>query len=301
MCLLVLVVTILGVGFGTEGFSKEEGSADKGIADETLPPEVDVSDEGASTPAPDSREGRIYSHIASKSQYGEDILTDPATGEAQALQWLMDEDPVDLDPLDFEDQIRLDQRFALLTIWFSSTQAWFNETNWLNDDECTWLGVTCGEPTPETQRNRRLQNGTSVVTKVEIEGNNLFGTVPPDLSLLVDLQILNLRGNFMEGSLPVVLGDLSQLTTFVINENTLTGDLTGFDFAKFPSLKILDLSSNGFTGPFPATVYSMPAIEVLVMDDNDFTGEISASIANLLTLGKLGLATNRVNVAPVVV
>jgi hypothetical protein len=139
------------------------------------------------------------------------------------------------------------------------------------------------------------------VTKVEIEGNNLFGTVPPDLSLLVDLQILNLRGNFMEGSLPVVLGDLSQLTTFVINENTLTGDLTGFDFAKFPSLKILDLSSNGFTGPFPATVYSMPAIEVLVMDDNDFTGEISASIANLLTLGKLGLATNRVNVAPVVV
>ena len=286
-CLCVLLGIILGVGFGTGAFTNEKGSSDKGVV-ETLPPEVDESVDAIATPAPDSREGRIFLHIAAMSQLGDDILSDPTSGEALALQWLIDEDPVDLDPLDFANHLRLEQRYALLTLWFNSPDPWFNVTNWLNDDECTWFGVTCGELTPEARKNRKLQEDASVVTAIEIDSNNLFGTISQDLSILADLQILNLRDNFIGGPLPVALGNLSQLRTITLNDNELTGDLSGFNFSGLVAVKILDLSSNQFSGAIPTTMYSLPAIEILVLNENAFTGEISTSIGNLQTLRKCG-------------
>jgi len=283
VCFLVLIAVILGAGFGTGAFTNEKSSTEKGT--ETTTPPAD--DEPVETPPPDTREGRIYSHIAAVSLLGDNVMANPTSGEARAIQWLIDEDPLSLDPLDFSTHFRIEQRYALLTLWFSSAEPWSKVSNWLSEDECTWHGVTCGDLETETRKTRNLQGNTSsTVTAIEIEDNNIVGTIPQDLSVLVDLQRLNLRNNFVRGTLPSVLERLSQLNIMTLNGNALTGDLTGFNFASFPSLRILDLSSNDFSGPLPTSFYSLPALEILVLDDNTFSGGISTNIGSLQLLGK---------------
>ena len=279
-CLLLILAVILGVGFGTGAFTGSDNSASTTQGGTTSP------GGSVSTPAPDARGVRLRTYLESKGVNGDATFSNPTSPEAQALQWLQDEDPLELDPLDFEDNYRIDQRYALLTLWFNSQSDWFNQTNWLSDDECTWLGVTCGEPSSETRRLRKLQDNSTVVTRLEVEGNNLQGTIPVDLSLLSNLQILNLGSNAIGGPIPSTITNLAGLTTLVLFDNALTGDLTTLDFAKLAELQILDVSVNSLQGSIPDSLWSMPSLVVLVLDDNGFSGQISTSIANLQSLRK---------------
>ncbi len=290
VCLLVVLSVILGVGFGTGAFTGDEST--EGVDNAALapvqnvPPEDTVNGETVGTPDPESRESRMRSYIASKSPNDDSLFLDPTSPEAQALQWLQDEDTLELDPLDFENHWRIDQRYALLTLWFNSQSDWFDQTNWLSEDECTWLGVTCGDAVPATQGRRKLQENSTLVTRLEIEGNNLQGRIPVDLSLLVDLKILNLASNAISGPIPPTIANLSKLTTLVLNDNTLTGALSGVDLSRLAALEILDVSGNNLVGPLPESIWTMPSINVLVMDDNAFSGELSTSVANLQSLRK---------------
>jgi hypothetical protein len=284
-CLLVIIAIVLGVGFGTGAFTGSDGESES-LSPPTLAPDDTVDGEVVATPSPDSREGRIRSYILAKSPSG-NAFVDPTSPEALALQWMQDEDPLELDPLDFDNHLRLDQRYALMTVWFNSPNNWFNQTNWLNEDECTWVGVTCAEANAETRRERNLQEGSSIVTKLELEGNNLAGNIPADIAFLKDLQILNLASNGIDGPIPSSIVSLNQLTTVVLNDNTLTGDLTDIDFSNLALLQIFDVSSNELDGVLPDSMTSLSSIEVIVMDNNNLSGGIPGSISNLQTLRKL--------------
>lgn len=286
-CLLVIMAVVLGIGFGTGAFSGGDGGDAGGSTPAETPDDDFVNGETVSTPSPDSRQGRIRSYLDEVAVHGGALFEDPTTPEAQALIWLQDEDPLQLDPVDPNNHVRLDQRYALLTLWFNSPNTWFNETNWLNDDECTWLGVTCDSANNSTRRE--LQEGTPVVTKLELEGNNIQGQIPVDISLLVDLEILNLGGNALQGSIPSSLTNLESVSTFILNDNSLTGTLDGVDFSQLALLEILDLANNELSGSLPDSLWTVPLIEILVMDGNGFSGSIPASIANLQNLGKLWL------------
>lgn len=286
-CLLVIIAIVLGVGFGTGAFTGGDESGSGSPPAESLPTDDTVDGEDVSTPVPDSRQGRMRAYISSKSPNGDTLFADPSSPEAQALLWMQDEDPLELDPLDFDNHVRIDQRYALTTLWFNSQNDWFEQTNWLNEDECTWLGVTCAEPDAATRRERNLQEGTSVVTQLELEGNNIQGTIPADVSLLTDLQILNLASNVVNGPIPSSIAGLNKMTTMVLNGNSLSGDLSGIDFSKLTLLDILDVSSNELEGALPDSLTSLPSISILVMDNNNFSGGIPASISNLQSLGKL--------------
>lgn len=296
-CLVIILAIILGVGFGTGAFTGDDGESTSTAPTQNTSPEdpldgETVAGENVATPSPDSRQGRIRSYIASKAVNGDSSISDPTTPEAQALQWLQDEDPLQLDPLDSESNFRIDQRYALLTLWFNSQSDWFDQTNWLSDDECTWFGVTCGEPAPENRRERKLQENSTVITRLEIEGNNLQGSIPLDLSLLEDLKILNLASNALAGPIPTTIANLGGLTTVVLTNNALTGDMSGIDFSKLSAVQILDVASNNLQGALPDSLWSMPAVNVLVMDNNQFSGRLPASISTLQSLRKCTFLTN---------
>ncbi|NEP84829.1 MAG: hypothetical protein F6K39_46040 [Okeania sp. SIO3B3] len=60
---------------------------------------------------------------------------------------------------------------------------WITKTNWLQTDEpCDWYGVTCN------------QNGDSVV-QLNLQSNNLSGTIPATISQLSNLIILRVPDN----------------------------------------------------------------------------------------------------------
>ena len=89
------------------------------------------------------------------------------TPEEEALAWLIEEDPAQLNVSMGAERIR--QRYALLTLWFhqpSSTQ--IKLIDWLSIDECKWeLGAD-----PCT--------ASGVVDGIDLRRDNLQGRIPDD-------------------------------------------------------------------------------------------------------------------------
>ena len=78
---------------------------------------------------------------------------------------------------------------------------WRNSKNWLSDAPVwEWNGVRVGA-------------GDRVIN-IELDGEMLKGEIPPELSNLRKLELLDLSGNQLTGEIPPVLGELDQLKVF---------------------------------------------------------------------------------------
>ena len=69
-------------------------------------------------------------------------LTNPITPQSAAFRWLLNDDPLQIDPCDYP---TVEQRYSLSTLYFSTGgDSWFNNTGWLDiSGECDWFGITC--------------------------------------------------------------------------------------------------------------------------------------------------------------
>ncbi len=66
---------------------------------------------------------------------------------------------------------------------------WLNSNGWLgSSNHCSWAGITC------SSLNR--------VTQVNLQGNQLSGPMPTDLSTLGSLETLYVSGNSLIGMFP---------------------------------------------------------------------------------------------------
>jgi hypothetical protein len=77
-----------------------------------------------------------------------EALADPSSPEYIAMVFIANNDSAMLDATDTSpaNTLRINQRFACLTFFLASEDdQWVNQDNWLNEDECTWFGVTCGD------------------------------------------------------------------------------------------------------------------------------------------------------------
>lgn len=93
-------------------------------------------------------------------------------------------------------------------------------------DECDWNGITCNE--------------IGHIIKIELNGENLSGTISSDISKLVQLRIFDIGSNFLYGEVPVQIGDLRLL-------------------------EYLDLSGNNFSGIIPSGLGQMQELEFLYL------------------------------------
>ena len=101
-------------------------------------------------------------------------------------------------------------RDALVSLYNATNGPnWRISTNWLTDsDLSTWHGVAF--------TNDR-------VTGINLEGNNLTGTIPAELGNLSHLTHLYLASNRLSGPIPPELGDLSNLSQLTLADNQLSG------------------------------------------------------------------------------
>lgn len=177
-CCLIILATILGVGFGTGAFTKNSASAAEEPADDAN------TDGGDVTPSGQGRSEDIMLFLAAESTVPSS-LEQQGTAEAAAAEWLINQDPLQLGIETADDQARLLQRYALLTLWFADPEkAWGDSTGWLEaEDECTWFGVTCSQQDVGGQ-------SVNLVTLVDIVDNNVKSTLPSDLALLESLTTL---------------------------------------------------------------------------------------------------------------
>uniref|UniRef100_A0A7N0VHP7 Malectin-like domain-containing protein n=1 Tax=Kalanchoe fedtschenkoi TaxID=63787 RepID=A0A7N0VHP7_KALFE len=106
-----------------------------------------------------------------------------------------------------------------------------------------WTGVTC-----DTQKK------LARVTKIDLTGMGISGSLPERLVNLTALTHLWLGGNKLTGNIP----ELSQM----------------------PSLQTLHLESNNLEGPIPNSLGDLLNLQELSLQNNNLTGDIPKSLKN---------------------
>ncbi|KAJ9683475.1 hypothetical protein PVL29_019169 [Vitis rotundifolia] len=85
------------------------------------------------------------------------------------------------------------------------------------------------------------------LARLNISGNQFSGKLPDSLSMLNNLKKLDISNNHLSGDLPY-LPRISGLTTFLAQNNQLTGKVPKLDFS---NLEQFNVSNNLFRGPIP--------------------------------------------------
>uniref|UniRef100_A0A7N0TFQ6 non-specific serine/threonine protein kinase n=1 Tax=Kalanchoe fedtschenkoi TaxID=63787 RepID=A0A7N0TFQ6_KALFE len=148
-------------------------------------------------------------------------------------------------------------------------------SSWVESDSpCDFWGVKCvlGD-----------------VTEISLDNQSLSGDVSPAVCALESLRSLVLPSNSISGILPAELSNCTNLRVLNVSGNIMAGELP--DLSALHALEILDLSSNHFSGKFPAWVGKLNGLLQLSLGLNNFDeGKIPDSLGNLKNLTYLYLA-----------
>ncbi|MCP4901114.1 MAG: hypothetical protein GY906_29440, partial [bacterium] len=172
------------------------------------------------------------------------------------------------------------ERDALIALYNSTDGAnWQYNLNWRNVDdtdfndpgtECTWYGVDCDA-------------GNLTVTEINLNSNDLSGSIPPELGNLTNIWGLRLDDNQLNGSIPPSLGSLSDLYILKLNDNQLSGNIP-LELGDLSTLDYLNLESNQLSGSIPHELGNLSSLQYLWLSSNQLNGSISSELGNLTNL-----------------
>ncbi|KAG7362767.1 RHS repeat-associated core domain containing protein [Nitzschia inconspicua] len=190
----------------------------------------------------------------------------------------------------------------ILLRFFSETggSSWTNNDGWYGSmDYCnSFFGVECDGAGRVTSLNLAENNlrGTvpSSIFKLEnlrelvLSGNPVVFSFQgiADADKLVSLYLDDVIMNSLDG-----IGDAKNLQVLNLAGNNLEGTVP-IDLYLLTSLKKLDLGYNFFSGRLNNIIGAMTSLESLHLYHNQFTGRIPAAIGDLVNLQELNLAEN---------
>lgn len=270
-CCFGILAIVLGTGFGTGAFLKENESS-RSVSGGPA--------EGVDGVDQIERTSLFSTFLVTQSNDGE-AIRNAGSPENKAMAWLAEEDPAQLDPT--TDSQRVVQRYVLASLYFNSDSEWTNADGWLEgDDECEWFGVSCEEID---------NNGASFnfVRTIDLHSNGLSGGLPVDLSLLKNLKYLYLGDNAIVQDISKLQWDEMIVEGISLFSNSISGDISSLG-PLAETLRILDLSGNQLTGDFP-DISALVNMEELYVEDNQYSGEIPDTLA-LLPLRILYIGDN---------
>ena len=153
----------------------------------------------------------------------------------------------------------IEERNALIAMYNAMGGAsWNHNSNWCSDLPVTqWYGVYTADGVH--------------VARINLDNNNLSGSIPPEIGNFSCLEIL-------------VIGDSPNLTGSIPPE-----------IGNLKSLKMLDLVRTGLNGSIPAEIGNLENLSNLNLSQNNFSGEIPPEIGKLSRLGRLDLSYNKLS------
>ena len=144
---------------------------------------------------------------------------------------------------------------------------WDQDRNWNSPSAIgTWYGVST--------------NSAGFVTELELDENNLTGSLPTQLGDLAQLERLVLDGNGISGPIPPELGNLGNLTMLNLRGNDLAGSIPS-ELGALAMLDTLDLFNAGLSGAIPPSLGNLGALQRLTLGWNQLTGPIPAEMGHL--------------------
>ncbi|KAH6796296.1 hypothetical protein C2S51_037282 [Perilla frutescens var. frutescens] len=166
---------------------------------------------------------------------------------------------------------------------------------------CDWRGIRCFAGMVVELRLPRLQLSGRLteqlanlrqLQRLSLHSNNLNGSIPRALSECSLLRAVYLQYNSLTGEIPpAFFSNLTDLGVLNLSHNLISGEISG-DIP--PSMRILDLSSNSFSGRIPANFSAAHQLQLINLSYNRFSGEIPASIGALQSLQYLWIDANKV-------
>ncbi|GJP33005.1 hypothetical protein CLOM_g17582 [Closterium sp. NIES-68] len=130
-----------------------------------------------------------------------------------------------------------------------------------------------------------------MVTSIDLNGNNLSGSIPSGIANLLDLCYLDLRHNALTGSIPSTIGSMSSLTILNLGYNALTGSIPS-TISSMSSLTLLGLESNFLSQSIPGSIGNLINLERLYLYNNSLSGAIPDPIGMLVNLSVLSVFNN---------
>lgn len=191
---------------------------------------------------------------------------------------------------------------------------WTNNSNWLTGPVDTWYGITVsgGRITGINLDDNNLAGSLpaglgdlTALTTLLLGSDPISGVVPDQLGNLTQLSTLQINFTSVAGSIPPSLGNLTQLTTLRLNNNSLTG-LVPPSLSTLVNLVTLDLSENflaggfyspGLSGTVPSIFSGMTQLQTLNLAFNSFSGDFP-DISGLANLQQVLLNNNQLTGLP---
>ncbi|HRG08686.1 MAG TPA: hypothetical protein PLJ08_08910, partial [Cyclobacteriaceae bacterium] len=126
---------------------------------------------------------------------------------------------------------------------------------------------------------------------LDLQNNNLSGTLPQELGNLIELRSFRLNDNNIGGSIPPQLGNLKKLSVFFLHKNKLTGSIPE-TLGNLTNVEMFYLMDNLLEGPIPPELGNLANAMGMGLSQNKLTGTIPASFGNLTRLTQLMVNDN---------
>ncbi|XP_058079142.1 receptor protein kinase TMK1-like [Magnolia sinica] len=149
--------------------------------------------------------------------------------------------------------------------------------NWTHINPCKWPHVSC--------------NKSHRVTRIQINGQNLSGTLPSDLRNLTALQHLELQSNHLSGQLPTLHG-MAHLQILLLHDNQFTSIPSDF-FTGLASLAAVSFDNNPFSSwTIPESLKDAKKLAQFTARSANVTGVIPEFFGLFSQLNHLSLSFN---------
>ncbi|KAH9291639.1 hypothetical protein KI387_043171, partial [Taxus chinensis] len=132
-----------------------------------------------------------------------------------------------------------------------------------------------------------------------MDENSVEGTIPVELGNLTNLAVIGLSNNHFNGTIPSTLNRLLKLERLYLNRNNLHGSIPQ-NLGLLKSLGRLSLFENKLSGQIPESLGSLPQLRDLLLYHNQLSGKIPASLGRCQTLENLDMSYNKLtgNIPP---
>ncbi|MEQ8714565.1 MAG: T9SS type A sorting domain-containing protein [Cyclobacteriaceae bacterium] len=169
-----------------------------------------------------------------------------------------------------EDHGTLELDSMALVALYESTDGenWYETENWLTNDIGTWYGVEITD---------------SRVTKVVLNGNNLSGLVPTQLTDISKLNYLDLSDNPLESPVLSYISELPNIEYVNFSYCNLEEEFPQ-GLHELIKLDAIELDYNFIFGFLPETLSNSSSLTYISIQGNELTGQVPESYASLTQL-----------------
>jgi Leucine-rich repeat (LRR) protein len=109
--------------------------------------------------------------------------------------------------------------------------------------------------------------------KLSLGANQLTGSLP-ELGQFGELSVLDVQGNYLTGTIPLSIANLTVLTALSVGRNLLTGVIPATWGYAAEAITVCHLQENCLSGPIPDAMSHMPLLKSLNLSSNRLTGFI---------------------------